>query len=121
MSLFDLFFEFGNPADTYTDDLVAAFYTRVDQDGSWFAEALAEMPDSSRTAITQMINDPTSRSLSHQMIGRLVVDQLRKYPRKYLNEQFLEKRALIDTAKMIAARAAEADLDNDGQQTGCLP
>lgn len=121
MTLFELFLEHGSPAATYTDEVVATFYDQVD-DGSMFAEALAEMDDNKRLDIAQAINDRVSRSLSHQNIGKIIADQLRTYPREYLQKAFDGLEGEIQAYRVAASLAEKADLDNDaGDATGSMP
>jgi hypothetical protein len=123
MTLFELFIQHGNPSQTYTDELVGAFYDQVD-DGTMFGEAIAEVDDDKRQEIAQLIDDRTSRSLSHQMIGEIITKQLRAYPRKYLQDAYDGMEAEILAYNRAADLAEKADLDNDaaaGDAQGCMP
>lgn len=118
MTLFELFLQHGDPTKTYSDELVAGFYQLVD-DGSMFGEALAEMSDHERERVTDLIFDRTSRTLSHQMVGKIVVDQLRSYAQAYLRKNFESLEPEIREYKKVEARDFAAE--NAGDATGCHP
>jgi hypothetical protein len=123
MSLLELFMEYGDPRNFYTDEVVGAFYRRVD-DGSFFAEALAEMPDADRARLISLIDDKTSRTLSHQMVGKIVVDQLREYVQSYLSDKYEELKPELRARQQQAAvdEKAELELEVDaGRQSGWMP
>lgn len=127
MTLFELFIEYGNPADTYSDEVLARFLDEVD-DGSMFMESLAEMPEDERKRMISLVDDRTSRTLSHQLIGKIATEQLQRYVRSYLQKKYEalepEIRAFRDVQEADAARdrAFEASRDKgyDGP-SGQLP
>lgn len=98
MSLLELFIEHGDPSKSYSDAVLADFLSEID-DGSLFMEAMAEMPESSRKAIGGLVNDQTSRTLSYQAIGRMVIDQLRKYVSPYLQKMYVTYENQVVAAK----------------------
>ncbi len=121
MNVIQLLVEHGNPRDKYSDEVIADFYDQVDTDGSMFTEALSELSDASRKRVAALLDDQTSRSLSHQMVGQILGDQLRQYARGYLEREYDDHQAEIRERRTEAAAAHKADLQNDGEQTGCMP
>lgn len=120
MNLTQLLVEYGDPRNSYSDEVVAAFYEDVD-DGSYFAEALAEIDDAQRKRVIALLDDQISRTLSHQMVGQILGDQLRRYARNILENHYDQYQGEIRMRREDAAAAHKADLQNDGEQTGCMP
>ncbi len=108
MTLFELFLEHGNPSEKYTDEMLAVFLAEVDKTGDFFHE-MSVLPKDKRECVIRLLDDRTSRSLSHQAIGEIFCKQLKEKVRAYLQRQYDGLREDVDAYNRQAAKDAVAD------------